>query len=91
MPTLTTTPFLSFFLLLFTDKCVAFMATNCIAAGATHRSSYVKEMMSHIHIDSLGQCFHNKDLPKHMQFPIYSDHGSSMRNKVKAFKLLQFV
>jgi hypothetical protein len=47
--------------------------------------------MKYFHIDSLGKCLHNTDLPKEMQFPIYSDHGASMRNKVEIFKQYKFV
>ncbi len=67
------------------------MSTNCGSGGATYRTAYVKELMSYIHIDSLGKCLHNTDLPKEMQFPIYSDHGASMRNKVNIFKQYKFV
>jgi hypothetical protein len=62
------------------------MATNCNSGGATARTAYAKEFMEYIPVDSFGKCLQNKELPKEMQFPIYSDHGSSMRNKVKIFR-----
>jgi hypothetical protein len=67
------------------------MATNCGSGGATYRTAYVKELMENMKVNSLGHCLHNTDLPKEMQFPIYSDHGSSMRNKIAIFKDYKFV
>eukprot|EP01116_Phalansterium_solitarium_P000917 TRINITY_DN1075_c0_g3_i2.p1 TRINITY_DN1075_c0_g3~~TRINITY_DN1075_c0_g3_i2.p1 ORF type:complete len:611 (+),score=192.62 TRINITY_DN1075_c0_g3_i2:38-1834(+) len=70
---------------------VLFIATNCQSGGASWRTAYTKELMKHIQIDSYGQCLHNKDLPPDMQFPIYSNHGQSMANKVKTFESYKFV
>jgi hypothetical protein len=70
---------------------VAFMSTNCGMGGADARTQYVVELMRHIEVDSLGQCLHNRDVPPAMQFPIYSDHGSSMRNKIAVFSEYKFV
>lgn len=73
------------------DKCIALMASNCGSGGATSRTAYLQEFMSHIHVDSYGKCLHNKDVPKDMDFPIYSNHGASMRNKIAIFKDYKFV
>jgi hypothetical protein len=70
---------------------IAFMSTNCGMGGADARTQYVSELMRHIDVDSLGQCLHNRDLPPSMQAPIYSDHGSSMRNKIDIFSSYKFV
>jgi len=37
------------------------MASNCLSGGAKERTEYVKELMNHIHVDSYGECLHNKD------------------------------
>lgn len=68
------------------DKCIVYMASNCESGGASARTAYARELMQHLSLDSFGRCLHNKDLPKEMQFPVYSDHGSSMRNKIQIFK-----
>jgi len=73
------------------DKCVIFMSTNCGSGGALARTAYAAELMEHMQVDSYGQCLHNKDFPKEMQFPIYQDHGASMRNKIGIFKDYKFV
>eukprot|EP01114_Cavostelium_apophysatum_P009638 TRINITY_DN2285_c0_g1_i2.p1 TRINITY_DN2285_c0_g1~~TRINITY_DN2285_c0_g1_i2.p1 ORF type:complete len:606 (+),score=145.63 TRINITY_DN2285_c0_g1_i2:116-1933(+) len=73
------------------DKCVVFMCTNCNSGGAGARTAYAKELMEHVSVDSYGQCLHNKDFPPEMQFPIYSDHGASMRNKIFIFTHYKFV
>jgi hypothetical protein len=65
---------------------VAFMATNCGAGGAEARGDYVRELMKYVAVDSYGGCLHNKDLPQEMQFAIYDDHGTSMKNKIKIFR-----
>jgi hypothetical protein len=75
----------------FFPKDIAFMSTNCGSGGATGRTAYVKELMEHIQVDSLGKCLHNTDMPPDMQFPIYSDHGSSMKNKIQVFQDYKFV
>ncbi len=43
---------------------IAFINSNCGGGGAHARTAYVKELMKHIQIDSMGPCLHNKDLPK---------------------------
>eukprot|EP01097_Dermamoeba_algensis_P011952 TRINITY_DN944_c0_g1_i2.p2 TRINITY_DN944_c0_g1~~TRINITY_DN944_c0_g1_i2.p2 ORF type:complete len:256 (-),score=66.02 TRINITY_DN944_c0_g1_i2:546-1313(-) len=48
-------------------------------------------MMKYVRVDSYGKCLHNKDLPAHMQKPIYDDHGQSMKNKIEIFKQYKFV
>jgi hypothetical protein len=75
------------------------MSTNCGSGGAlaryvieatsqyNYRTAYAAELMEHMQVDSYGQCLHNKDFPKEMQFPIYQDHGASMRNKIGIFKV----
>jgi len=73
------------------DKCVVFMTTNCNSGGAGARTSYAKELMEHMDVHSYGRCLHNKDFPPEMQFPIYSDHGASMRNKIWIFTHYKFV
>jgi len=73
------------------DKCVVFMTTNCQSGGAGARTAYAKELMDHMSVDSFGRCLHNKDFPPEMQFPIYSDHGASMRNKIWIFTHYKFV
>jgi hypothetical protein len=73
------------------EKCVAWMATNCGSGGATARTAYVKELMEHIQVDSFGKCLHTKDVPKEMDFPIYNNHGASMRNKIQVFSEYKFV
>lgn len=56
-----------------------------------HRTAYAEELMKHMDVHSYGRCLHNKDFPKEMQFPIYNDHGASMRNKIFIFKDYKFV
>eukprot|EP01103_Thecamoeba_quadrilineata_P013923 TRINITY_DN4004_c0_g1_i1.p1 TRINITY_DN4004_c0_g1~~TRINITY_DN4004_c0_g1_i1.p1 ORF type:complete len:643 (-),score=96.02 TRINITY_DN4004_c0_g1_i1:140-2068(-) len=70
---------------------IVWMGTNCGAGGAGIRQRYIEELMKHISVDSYGGCLHNRDLPKEWQFPIYSDHGSSMRNKILMFGNYKFV
>lgn len=72
-------------------KCVVFMATNCGSAGATARTEYVQTLMQYIRVDSYGRCLNNAELPEGMRFPIYSNHGASMRNKIKIFSEYKFV
>eukprot|EP01114_Cavostelium_apophysatum_P013916 TRINITY_DN3476_c0_g1_i1.p1 TRINITY_DN3476_c0_g1~~TRINITY_DN3476_c0_g1_i1.p1 ORF type:complete len:612 (+),score=103.82 TRINITY_DN3476_c0_g1_i1:87-1922(+) len=73
------------------ENCVVFMCTNCNSGGAVHRTAYAKELMKHIDVHSYGKCLHNRDFPPEMQFPIYKDHGASMRNKISIFKNYKFV
>eukprot|EP01116_Phalansterium_solitarium_P000914 TRINITY_DN1075_c0_g1_i1.p1 TRINITY_DN1075_c0_g1~~TRINITY_DN1075_c0_g1_i1.p1 ORF type:complete len:607 (+),score=221.61 TRINITY_DN1075_c0_g1_i1:865-2685(+) len=73
------------------DKGIVAMITNCGSGGAYMRIDYLHELMQYVKIDSYGQCLHNKDMPDDMRFPIYSDHGSSMRNKVTVFRDYKFV
>ncbi|XP_070791564.1 alpha-(1,3)-fucosyltransferase 10 isoform X1 [Pituophis catenifer annectens] len=40
------------------------------------RDNYVKELMSHIEIDSYGACLHNRDLPDHLRNPSSMDSNS---------------
>ena len=47
--------------------------------------------MQYLYIDSYGKCLHNKDLPQDMNFPIYSNHGESMKNKIKILSQYKFV
>jgi hypothetical protein len=70
---------------------VAFMASNCERGGAIDRYHYVGELSRYISVHSYGRCHHNIDLPIEMQFPIYSDHGASMRNKIGMFHGYRFV
>uniref|UniRef100_A0ABM5FRM4 GDP-fucose protein O-fucosyltransferase n=1 Tax=Pogona vitticeps TaxID=103695 RepID=A0ABM5FRM4_9SAUR len=37
------------------------------------RDSYIKELMTHIEVDSYGACLHNRDLPEHLRDPAYMD------------------
>ena len=70
---------------------IAFMASNCGTGGAHVRASYVKELMKYIHVDSLGGCLRNKNLPKGKNQPIYDDHGAAMRWKVEIFSEYKMV
>jgi Glycosyltransferase family 10 (fucosyltransferase) C-term/Concanavalin A-like lectin/glucanases superfamily len=72
-------------------KAAVFFATNCDSAGASYRKEYVRELMRHYHVDSFGRCLKNAELPKEMQFPIYSDHGASMKNKISVFSKYRYV
>lgn len=72
-------------------KGLAFMATNCGGGGASFRTIYLKELMKYTKVDSLGGCMHNADLPEEMQHPIYDDHGTSMRWKIKVFQDYKYV
>lgn len=73
------------------SRVVAFMASNCERGGAIDRHRYVGELSRYIPVHSYGRCHHNIDLPLEMQFPIYSDHGASMRNKIGMFHGYRFV
>jgi len=73
------------------EKCVAMTITNCFAAGAAYRTTYIKELMQYIPVDSYGECLHNKDLPKEMSAHLYSDFGASMRSKIKLIRDYKFV
>eukprot|EP01116_Phalansterium_solitarium_P016007 TRINITY_DN3615_c0_g1_i1.p1 TRINITY_DN3615_c0_g1~~TRINITY_DN3615_c0_g1_i1.p1 ORF type:complete len:606 (+),score=163.98 TRINITY_DN3615_c0_g1_i1:99-1916(+) len=73
------------------ERGIVFMTTNCWSGGAIYRTAYMHELMKHVKIDSYGQCLHNKDMPEDMRFPIYSDHGASMRNKITVFSKYKFV
>ncbi|XP_060093060.1 alpha-(1,3)-fucosyltransferase 10 [Heteronotia binoei] len=37
------------------------------------RDSYVRELMTHIEVDSYGACLHNRDLPEHLKNPAFMD------------------
>jgi hypothetical protein len=67
------------------------MATNCGSGGATARTAYVQDLMQYMQVDSFGKCLHNKDVPPEMDFPIYSNHGASMKNKIQVFAEYKFV
>lgn len=73
------------------DKIVAAMFSNCQRGGAYDRFQYVAELMRYISVHSYGRCLHNRELPPQMQFPIYSNHGESMRNKIVMFSDYRFV
>jgi hypothetical protein len=68
---------------------VVFMASNCGAGGALERRAYVQELMKWVNVDSYGSCLNNKELPTDMQKPIYDDHGTAMRNKIKVFRCVR--
>nr|XP_056704567.1 alpha-(1,3)-fucosyltransferase 10 [Euleptes europaea] len=37
------------------------------------RDTYVRELMTHIEVDSYGACLHNRDLPEHLKNPAFMD------------------
>jgi hypothetical protein len=73
------------------DKCVAYINSNCFAAGAVFRGAYVHELMKHIKVHSYGKCFHNTDLPPEMQAPVFKSFGESMKFKRTIFQDFKFV
>lgn len=42
---------------------VMWIASQCGSSQYTGRMEYMKELMKHIKVDSMGACHHNKDLP----------------------------
>eukprot|EP01103_Thecamoeba_quadrilineata_P005204 TRINITY_DN1502_c0_g1_i1.p1 TRINITY_DN1502_c0_g1~~TRINITY_DN1502_c0_g1_i1.p1 ORF type:complete len:645 (-),score=99.14 TRINITY_DN1502_c0_g1_i1:105-1985(-) len=70
---------------------VVWIASNCGAGGSKFRQNYIRTLMKYIPVDSYGQCLHNKDLPPEWDFPIYQNHGMSMRIKINIFRKYKFV
>eukprot|EP01132_Coremiostelium_polycephalum_P007929 gene7929-9755_t len=70
---------------------IVFMASNCYSGGAIYRTCYIKEMMKHIKIDSLGECMHNLDLkPEDNDQPLFKDLGKSLSRKRRIMSQYKF-
>ncbi|KAF7239997.1 Alpha-(1,3)-fucosyltransferase 10 [Varanus komodoensis] len=50
---------------------LAYVQSDC--DPPSDRDSYVRELMSHIEVDSYGACLHNRDLPKPLKNPASMD------------------
>jgi hypothetical protein len=84
-------PFAHFISLTLCVSTKGWFGTNCQGLGGhTLRANWVREFMKFKPVDSFGKCLHTKDLPSEMQFPIYSNHGESMKNKVRIFRNYKF-
>ena len=62
-------------------KGIAMFTSNC---AAQWRSEYFEKLMKFVHIDSYGNCFHNKDEP-HFDTP---DKGIILRNISSKYRML---
>ncbi|EGG19524.1 glycosyltransferase [Cavenderia fasciculata] len=72
-------------------RVVAFMATNCMGGGAIYRTNYIKDMMTTIQVDAMGECIQNKKLsPEEFPKPVFADLGLSMKIKREVFSRYLF-
>lgn len=60
---------------------VVYIQSDCNAPS--DRDHYVRELMKHIKVDSLGACLHNRDLPQSLRDPLTFEESEFLRVTAK--------
>ena len=63
---------------------ILYLQSHCNVAS--DRDRFVRDLMKHIDIDSLGQCLHNKDIPKELQDPVETMESPELYDLISKYK-----
>ena len=69
---------------------VVVFTSNCKAAGAAQRTTFVKELMKYIPVHSYGKCFNNREEPEMPEDPSWPPQAQRRGRKVKVLSHYKF-